>query len=102
MLNQRYPGRDPGKKVEIRCRAVQDPGRVLVRTEITDYGTGIPPELLSQIFEPFFSSKKPGEGTGLGLSISAGLVRDFHGALRVESELGEHTTMIVDLPAHEE
>ena len=101
-LNQRYPGRDSGKKVEIRCRAVQGPGRVLVRTEITDYGTGIPPELLSQIFEPFFSSKKPGEGTGLGLSISAGLVRDFQGALRVESELGEHTTMIVDLPAHEE
>jgi len=101
-LNQRYPGRDPGKKVEIRCRAVQSQGHIVLRTEITDYGAGIPPELLTQIFEPFFSSKKPGEGTGLGLSISAGLVRDFQGELRVESELGEHTTMIVDLPAYEE
>ncbi|MFA6283784.1 MAG: ATP-binding protein, partial [Desulfurivibrionaceae bacterium] len=101
-LNQRYPGRDPGKKVEIRCRSVQSQGRTKVRTEITDYGAGIPPELLTQIFEPFFSSKKPGEGTGLGLSISAGLVRDFKGELRVESVLGEHTTMTVDLPAYEE
>ena len=101
-LNQRYPGRDPGKKVEIRCRAMQGKGRTVLRTEITDYGTGIPPELLAQIFEPFFSSKKPGEGTGLGLSISAGLVRDFQGDLRVESKLGERTTMIVDLPAFED
>ena len=101
-LNQRYSGRDPGKKVEIRCRAVQSRGRTLLRTEITDYGPGIPPELLTQIFEPFFSSKKPGEGTGLGLSISAGLVRDFQGELRVESELGQHTTMAVDLPAYED
>ena len=101
-LNQRYPGRDPGKKVEISCRVVQSQGRNLIRTELTDYGTGIAPELLPQIFEPFFSSKKPGEGTGLGLSISAGLVKDFQGELKVESELGEHTTMTVDLPAYEE
>ncbi|MBA3002460.1 MAG: PAS domain-containing protein [Desulfurivibrio sp.] len=100
-LNQRYPGRDSGKKLEIRCLTVQSQGRTVVRTEITDYGDGIPPELLSQIFEPFFSSKKPGEGTGLGLSISAGLVKDFQGQLRVESELGEHTTLTVDLPAYE-
>ena len=98
-LNQRYPGRDPGKKVEIRCRAIQKNGHSLLRTEVTDYGAGIPPEVLPQIFEPFFSSKKPGEGTGLGLSISAGLIRDFHGELRVESELGEFTTLTVDLPA---
>jgi PAS domain S-box-containing protein len=101
-LNQRYPGRNPGKKVEIRCRVVQARGRTLVRTAITDYGTGIAPELLSQIFEPFFSSKKPGEGTGLGLSISAGLVKDFQGEIRVESKLGEYTTIIIDLPAYEE
>ena len=74
----------------------------MVRTEITDHGEGIPPEMLSQIFEPFFSSKKPGEGTGLGLSISAGLIRDFQGELRVASELGVYTTMTVDLPAYEE
>jgi PAS domain S-box-containing protein len=100
-LNQRYPGRDPGKKLKVRCRTLKDQGRTLVRTEITDYGEGIAPELLTHIFEPFFSSKKPGEGTGLGLSISAGLVRDFQGKLTVESELGKFTTMTVDLPACE-
>jgi len=101
-LNQRYPGRDPDKKVEIRCRAVQSQGHAVLRTEITDYGAGIPPELLTQIFEPFFSSKKPGEGTGLGLSISAGLIRDFQGELSVESEVGARTTLTIDLPAYEE
>ncbi|MFH1021288.1 MAG: ATP-binding protein, partial [Pseudomonadota bacterium] len=101
-LNQRYPGRSPAKKVRIRCRPLQSKGRVLVRTEITDYGSGIPPELLPHIFEPFFSSKKSGEGTGVGLSISAGLVRDFQGEIRVESEMGDHTTMTIDLPAYEE
>ncbi len=101
-LNQRYPERDSDKKVEIRCRAVQSQGRNWVRTEVIDHGAGIPPELLTQIFEPFFSSKKPGEGTGLGLSISAGLVRDFQGEIRVESEPGDHTTMTVDLPAYAE
>ncbi|MEN8142276.1 MAG: ATP-binding protein, partial [Thermodesulfobacteriota bacterium] len=47
---------------------------------------------------PFFSSKKPGEGTGLGLSISHGIIKNFKGSLRVESQEGIFTSLIVDLP----
>ena len=99
-LNLKYPNRDPGKRLDIRCSTVQTGETPSVRTEITDYGVGIPAEIINQVFEPFFSSKKPGEGTGLGLSISHGLVRDFQGMLSVRSELGRFTTMTVDLPAH--
>lgn len=98
-LNQRYPGRDPDKKVEIRCQAVVNQGAPFVRITFTDHGTGIPPEIIGNIFDPFFSSKKPGEGTGLGLSISHGIIKDFHGFLRAESEVGKFTRMTVDLPA---
>ena len=59
---------------------------------MTDVGTGIPEEIIGNIFDPFFSSKKPGDGTGLGLSISHGLVKDFNGYLRVESKIGEYTS----------
>jgi len=97
-LNQRYTGGDPNKKLTIRCSEVLREGKAYVRAEVTDLGTGIPEEIVGNIFDPFFSSKEPGEGTGLGLSISHGLIRDFEGFLGVESTLGERTTFTVDLP----
>ena len=99
-LNQRHCGKDPQKKIAIKSHAVKLDGRKYVRTTITDWGTGIPAEIINKIFDPFFSSKKPGEGTGLGLSISHGLVRDFNGFLRVESKVDKYTTMIVELPVY--
>jgi len=100
-LNQRYPGRAPGKKIEIRCQEAMIAEKRYVRIRITDFGTGIPAAIRESIFEPFFSSKKPGEGTGLGLSISRSLVKGFHGFLDVETEENSFTAMIVDLPAYE-
>ena len=96
--NQRFQGSDPAKKLKICCSDVLREGRPYVRTEITDMGTGIPEDIIGNIFDPFFSSKAPGEGTGLGLSISHGLIRDFEGFLGVESVPDEQTTFIVDLP----
>ncbi len=98
-LNQRYSGKHPDKKLEIRALLLIDAGKPFVRTAVTDYGTGIPSEIIDHIFEPFFSSKKTGEGTGLGLSISHGIVRALQGFLRVDSVFGKYTTMMVDLPA---
>lgn len=57
--------------------------RVLIR--IVDSGPGIPDACMPHLFEPFFSSKPPGEGLGLGLAISAGIVREFGGVLRCEN-----------------
>lgn len=97
-LNQRYQGKHAEKQLIIRCRLVKVGKQRFVRTEFTDHGTGIAKEIAEHIFDPFFSSKKPGEGTGLGLSISHGIITDFNGRLHAESEEGRYTTMAVDLP----
>ncbi len=98
-LNQKYPGANPEKAIAIKTERVSLEGKDYVRTTVTDWGSGIPKEIIENIFDPFFSSKKPGDGTGLGLSISHGLIKDFNGHLHVDSDVGEFTTMIVDLPA---
>lgn len=97
-LNQRYKAKAAGKRLEIVATQVALDGRPYLRATVKDHGTGIPPEIMGNIFDPFFSSKKPGDGTGLGLSISHGLVRDMQGQLHVESEPGQFTAMMIDLP----
>jgi len=71
-----------------------------VRIEVADTGTGIAPEHLARIFEPFFSTKKevPGAGTGLGLATVYGIVRQTGGFIQVESGLGKGAKFIVHLP----
>lgn len=76
--------------------SVSAAGRFLV--QVTDTGTGIPPEILSKIFDPFFTSKPVGKGTGLGLSVSYGIVRRHGGAITVQSTVGTGSTFTVDLP----
>jgi PAS domain S-box-containing protein len=70
-----------------------------VRLEIRDSGSGMPEEICDRIFEPYFTTKKPGEGTGLGLAVVYGIVKDLGGDLSVESEVGRGTTFRIYLPA---
>jgi len=72
---------------------------VYVGLEVRDTGCGMSSEILSRVFDPFFSTKPNGEGTGLGLSISYGLIRDNGGYMRIKSLLSNYTTVIIDLPA---
>ena len=65
---------------------------------VTDTGSGIPPEQVPRIYEPFFTTKPVGQGTGLGLAISYGIVRDHRGAVHCDSTLGQGTTFTVTLP----
>ena len=69
-----------------------------VEIRIRDNGTGMPPEVVEKMFNPFFTTKPTDQGTGLGLAISNDIVRRHGGAIRVETEPGEGTTMIVALP----
>jgi two-component system, cell cycle sensor histidine kinase and response regulator CckA len=70
-----------------------------VRMTVTDTGTGIAPEHLDRIYEPFFTTKEPGKGTGLGLSTVLGIVRSHGGCIQVQSQIGRGTQFQVSLPA---
>jgi len=69
-----------------------------VRLSVRDTGTGIAPEVLSRIWEPFYTTKPQGQGTGLGLSTVHGIVHQAGGELTVESTIGVGTTIHVVLP----
>ncbi len=69
-----------------------------VEVHIRDNGTGIPPEVVEKIFNPFFTTKTANQGTGLGLSISNDIVHRHGGNIQVESEPGSFTEMLVTLP----
>jgi signal transduction histidine kinase len=78
--------------------ATRDIGEA-VEIHVRDNGTGIPQEIIDKLFQPFFTTKPPGEGTGLGLSISYDIVTRQHGgAITVDSQVGEFTEFTVRLP----
>ncbi len=68
-----------------------------IKMQVRDDGTGIAPDVLPHIFEPFLTTKRP--QIGLGLAISRGIVERHHGRIEVESELSRGTTFTVTLPA---
>jgi signal transduction histidine kinase len=73
-------------------------GGDFVGLEISDTGTGMPPEVLARAFEPFFTSKEPGKGTGLGLSMVYGFARQSGGSASIRSEVDRGTTVTLLLP----
>jgi two-component system NtrC family sensor kinase len=81
----------------IGVRTWAEAGRVLL--EISDNGPGIPVELRSRIWDPFFTTKPEGEGTGLGLAMVHGIVTGYDGTIEVDSDHGSGTRFIVSLPA---
>jgi signal transduction histidine kinase len=79
--------------------AIEDVGDGQVVT-VSDTGPGIPRENLDKIFEPFFSTKSPGQGTGLGLFVSRGIVEKLGGTVEVVSKIGQGARFSIRLPKH--
>jgi PAS domain S-box-containing protein len=69
-----------------------------IRLEVRDTGVGIAPEHMQDIFNPFYTTKAPGQGTGLGLSVVHSVVRRYQGEIHVHSTVGAGTTFTIDLP----
>src|SRR5690606_23813650 len=69
-----------------------------VKLRISDTGSGISPDHLTHLYEPFFTTKQAGEGTGLGLATVFGIIQEHNGAIEVQSTLGEGTTFVMYLP----
>ncbi len=72
----------------------------MVVLSVKDTGIGIPRENMKRIFEPFFSTKSPGQGTGLGLFVTHNIIKKLGGAIDLESTVGQGTVFKISLPKH--
>jgi two-component system NtrC family sensor kinase len=72
--------------------------RTEIEIQVRDDGSGIAPDILPHIFEPFLTTKETGRGVGLGLAIARGIMERHRGKIEVESELGRGTTFTLTLP----
>jgi signal transduction histidine kinase len=86
-----------------RAASVRDPHRIDSNTEtlrvtVEDTGPGISPEAADKVFDPFFTTRQPGEGTGLGLAIVASTVADFGGRVEVAAAPGGGAAFVLSLP----
>ena len=84
----------------LQLAAKSVPAGEYVLVEVSDTGTGIQPDIIDHIFEPFFSTKEVGKGTGLGLSTVYGIVKQTGGFIYPESTIGKGTTFRIFLPRH--
>jgi CheY-like chemotaxis protein len=87
-----------GGTIEFATQDEEKDGTSFVKLQVSDTGAGIPQEVQSQIFDPFFSTKGS-LGTGLGLSITYGIVTRYGGSISVDSTVGRGTTFVIRLPA---
>ena len=86
------------EKGEIEIKTAVESG--FIKIIIKDNGCGISEENLSKIMDPFFTTKEPGKGTGLGLSITYSIIRQHHGIIDIESNKGEGTQILIQLPVN--
>jgi signal transduction histidine kinase len=86
----------------LRIEVRENPKTAMAEIRVADTGSGIPPERLRLIFEPFYTTKEPDEhghgGTGLGLSVCRQIIEQHQGRIRVESLVGRGSTFTIKLP----
>ena len=86
------------REVRVRTRLVNDSGKQFIQVDITDNGVGMSEQKISQIFNPFFTTKGVGQGTGLGLSIVKGILDDHDATIEITSEIDKGTTFLLSFP----
>ncbi|HEY5916061.1 MAG TPA: ATP-binding protein, partial [Chryseolinea sp.] len=86
----------PGYEPIVRIKTEMIGNDVLI--SVADNGTGMSEKVASKIFQPFYTTKPPGEGTGLGLSISYDIIKAHNGQIQVKTREGEGTEFIITLP----
>ncbi len=98
LINNAIDALEPGGRITLSTRRIDSSlTERSIEVEVKDNGAGIAPDLLEQIFEPFFSTKGS-NGTGLGLPICKGIIDNHEGQIRVDSRLGRGTTFTLSLP----
>jgi signal transduction histidine kinase/HD-like signal output (HDOD) protein/CheY-like chemotaxis protein len=96
VINAQHAMEKEGGVLTVSSAFMPDGRRISI--SVKDTGTGISPENLSRIFDPFFSTKSEGKGTGLGLSTAYGIITNHYGEIKVISAPGKGTEMVVILP----
>jgi two-component system cell cycle sensor histidine kinase/response regulator CckA len=87
-----------GGTITLRIRVEAEADPPVVRLEVGDTGSGMAPEVLAHLFQPFFTTKAPGKGTGLGLASVKHLVEDVNGSIQVHSVPDQGTLFTLRFP----
>jgi signal transduction histidine kinase len=96
VINAYHAMEEKGGTLTVRTR--HNRFQRFVEFRIRDEGTGIPREVLPNIFDPFYTTKEAGKGSGLGLSIAKNIVEEHHGSIDVDSVEGTGTEFIIRIP----
>lgn len=96
VVNEKSKQHIAGYEPAVEVSTKKEGNKVLIA--VKDNGNGIPQKVLDKIFQPFFTTKPTGQGTGLGLSLSYDIVKAHEGEIKVESDPGQGSTFIIQLP----
>jgi len=89
------------KTIQIETKETMEDDQKWIILSVQDNGIGIQKQFLQEIFNPFYTTKRPGKGTGLGLSVSLGIAETHGGSILAKSQYGEGSEFILKLPAKE-
>ena len=103
LINNAFEAMPDGGRLTLTISATPDTtGRENIQVAVFDTGTGISPEVLPQIFNPFFSAKIEGDASGMGLTTSLKIIQETGGTIEVNSNAGEGSVFRVNIPVSED
>lgn len=97
-LNKKSPTAGQNKMISIVAKRMERAAQSFLLLEVIDNGIGISANVLPRVLNPFYTTKEAGTGTGLGLSISAEIIQGHGGTIQIDSEVGEYTKVMIEIP----